>query len=324
MITVEPNAYYVALIQRNQIFTGDCRDVEEVDDGDHVDDGHDSMNKFFTGLADALAWGGGKRFKGRDLSGNKYYEIAKPSGGGRPKRSVKYNNIEHLSDYTSGKVNLPVQWRAWLSHTRPNPPSVEELEADHLRQTNLTPLVAAIEERERAERIRQGYASDSDIRLSIHSHSPEYHRLFGGDAIAGPSSVKVDESRSRRSAVESIDQSQREHYASIDGDTLSSGPSTSHRLSTPAAPLEENAPRSPYPIPTPTSPGVPPPPDVVDPSQHATKEDLRRLSEEDTKRRMAETGTPQPWVPSPKPPSAPEQGVLKPRRRGGSASFDDI
>lgn len=54
--------------------------------------------------------------------------------------------------------------------------------------------------------------------------------------------------------------------------------------------LFADPPKSEYPVPTPPSPAVPPPADTVEPAQHASKDDLRKLAEEDTKRRIAKQG----------------------------------
>jgi len=62
--------------------------------------------------------------------------------------------------YTGGGKRLPIQWSAWLAHTRPHPPTIEELQADIARQQRVLANVALIEARDRAEeqerlRIRQ-------------------------------------------------------------------------------------------------------------------------------------------------------------------------
>ncbi|KAG8884767.1 hypothetical protein FRB97_003288 [Tulasnella sp. 331] len=69
----------------------------------------------------------------------------------RARRSVKYKDPEDMYPGTSA---LPVQWKSWLSHTRPNPPSLAELQADEARMTQLQANVLVIEERERQERAR--------------------------------------------------------------------------------------------------------------------------------------------------------------------------
>ncbi|KAJ3935805.1 MAG: hypothetical protein NXY57DRAFT_988176 [Lentinula lateritia] len=67
-------------------------------------------------------------FVGRDLEGNSYYEKSNPlksAGYARSKRSVKYRNPDDMWKYIGGSNRLPIQWSAWLAHTRPNPPSIQ-------------------------------------------------------------------------------------------------------------------------------------------------------------------------------------------------------
>ncbi|CAK9784386.1 hypothetical protein CC85DRAFT_330706 [Cutaneotrichosporon oleaginosum] len=103
-----------------------------------------------------------RRPLGRDLAGNRYYELPNPAGG-RSKRVVEYADsptsyaYSSPDDYRRGTAQLPVQWTAWMSHTRADPPSMAELEADARRQAALRARVLEIEARERAERIQQGY-----------------------------------------------------------------------------------------------------------------------------------------------------------------------
>lgn len=51
----------------------------------------------------------------------------------RTRRTVSFNGmrrVESLSPQNYDTNNVPVQWRAWLSHTRQNPPSIEEIVKD--------------------------------------------------------------------------------------------------------------------------------------------------------------------------------------------------
>ncbi|KAI0676469.1 hypothetical protein C8Q78DRAFT_23825 [Trametes maxima] len=56
--------------------------------------------------------------------------------------------------YVGGRKRLAVQWTAWLTHTRPHPPSVEELHADLERQRRVLFNAALIEARDREEKAR--------------------------------------------------------------------------------------------------------------------------------------------------------------------------
>ncbi|KAI0366829.1 hypothetical protein BV20DRAFT_971339 [Pilatotrama ljubarskyi] len=57
-------------------------------------------------------------------------------------------------EYVGGQKRLPVQWTAWLAHTRPHPPTLEELQADLERQRRILFNVAMIEAREREQAAR--------------------------------------------------------------------------------------------------------------------------------------------------------------------------
>ncbi|KAF5329947.1 hypothetical protein D9611_010520 [Ephemerocybe angulata] len=90
------------------------------------------------------------RFVGKDLQGNKFYERALIEMG-RPKRTVVYKNPDDMWDYVGGQKRLAIQWSAWLAHTRPNPPTVEELKVDAERQVRVKYNASLIEARDREE-----------------------------------------------------------------------------------------------------------------------------------------------------------------------------
>ncbi|WVO14547.1 hypothetical protein L204_102182 [Cryptococcus depauperatus] len=114
------------------------------------------MSAIFKAIRKVIPFKKPKGLVGYDLQGNKYFEINHPMGG-RRKRYVEYSVDRDVSEYIRADLKPPVQWEAWLAHTRTHPPSLQELEHDHQRQVSLLPRVAAIEAREREERIRQGY-----------------------------------------------------------------------------------------------------------------------------------------------------------------------
>ncbi|KAI0346617.1 hypothetical protein BDW22DRAFT_1352765 [Trametopsis cervina] len=87
---------------------------------------------------------------GRDLEGNRYFEYPNPNDNfGRPKRVVKYKQGYDMWTYIAGEKRLPVQWSSWLTHTRIHPPTVEELQADLIRQARVKARAAIIDERDR-------------------------------------------------------------------------------------------------------------------------------------------------------------------------------
>ena len=93
----------------------------------------------------------------------------------------------HLSDYTEGRNKLPVQWTAWLSFTRPDPPSLAELQHDAERVMRLSGRIQEIEQREMEERIRQGYITGNETE-EIHSASNFGKLGAGGSRIKAPPS----------------------------------------------------------------------------------------------------------------------------------------
>lgn len=232
------------------------------------------------------------------------------------RRIVKYRFMTKMSDYTSGQHRLPseylsfhinekslkggdrhqganelkrfipshfliiertlipVQWTSWLSHTRQDPPSISELQTDAQRQSGLIDRIAEIDVREREERYRQGYISSPDI-TSDEKHSGLSYALPAGRVRSGPSLSP----RYPPSTASSSIQPPVENVKSIEGVNARSMDEISDRVGDKE-----------YAVPTPSSPGVPPPPETVDPSSNSSKDTLRKLAEEDTKRRIAEAG----------------------------------
>lgn len=114
-------------------------------------------------------------------------------------------------------------------------------------------MIEAIEAREQAERIRQGYLIEPGTEATPRG-------------IAGPSRINTKPSFV---APPSPSQSQAPHS---DGTTRNEAPGRA------------------YDIPTATSPTVPPPPLTVDPLQNDDPVQLRKLAEEDTRRRIEQRG----------------------------------
>ncbi|KAI5887100.1 uncharacterized protein SCHCODRAFT_01340015 [Schizophyllum commune H4-8] len=100
------------------------------------------------------------RMVGKDLDGNRYYEIPIAGRTTRTSRSVRYKSKEDEYAYIARQKLLPVQWSAWLSHTRQNAPTMEELLADAERQRRLQMKVAMIEAREAEERAQRELLSE--------------------------------------------------------------------------------------------------------------------------------------------------------------------
>ncbi|KIJ61620.1 hypothetical protein HYDPIDRAFT_115785 [Hydnomerulius pinastri MD-312] len=99
-------------------------------------------------------------FVGKDLEGNKYFEFPSANNG-RPKRTVQYRRNDDMWAYVASGRRLPVQWGAWLTHTRPDVPSLEELQADLARQKRVQMNVAILEARDNEERERSARLSQA-------------------------------------------------------------------------------------------------------------------------------------------------------------------
>lgn len=133
-------------------------------------------------------------------------------------------------------------------------------------------MVEAIEAREQAERIRQGYLSPPGSDQPI----PQ--------SIAGPSSHHAHSARSSTAASSRINARPSfvtpSQPAPLSKSTTATPPRTPEDFSRPNV----------SPTRTSTSRSVPPPPQTVDPLKHDDPAELRRLAEEDTKRRIQQRG----------------------------------
>ncbi|PBK68916.1 hypothetical protein ARMSODRAFT_1004725 [Armillaria solidipes] len=133
-------------------------------------------------------------FVGRDLEGNMFFERHNPLPEvRRTKRTVKYRNPGDMWLYIGGPKRLPVQWSAWLSHTRPDPPTLQELQIDLARQERVLRNAALIEARDREEHLRMSSglepgaipsqaAQASDTRLG----QPQEHDETASSASSPP------------------------------------------------------------------------------------------------------------------------------------------
>ncbi|KAI0656867.1 hypothetical protein C8Q70DRAFT_1006442 [Cubamyces menziesii] len=105
-------------------------------------------------------------YVGSDLEGNQFFEYPGVTNDSRrTKRVVKYAEGRDMWAYVGGSKRLPVQWTAWLTHTRPHPPTLEELQADLERQRRVLFNAAMIEAREREEVARVAAAQQQTVRI---------------------------------------------------------------------------------------------------------------------------------------------------------------
>ncbi|KAL4258996.1 complex I NDUFA12 subunit family protein [Pleurotus pulmonarius] len=173
---------------------------------------------FFRRLWNMVGINKSTRFVGGDLEGNRYYEWANPNNPSRTRRSVKYYKEDDMWLYVGGQKRLAVQWSSWLSHTRAHPPTIEELQADVLRQQKVqhnAALIEAKEQHEREEALRIGGGvppaiSDSDHRAEAHAThdviDPQHLTVNGSGEPRPNGSEQVDDTipwtpQSKRSPV---------------------------------------------------------------------------------------------------------------------------
>ncbi|KAJ6595734.1 hypothetical protein DFH09DRAFT_1135458 [Mycena vulgaris] len=126
-------------------------------------------------------------FVGKDLEGNRYYEHPSLLDDPRPKRTVKYSGPADMWKYVGGNRRLAVQWSSWLTHTRPDPPTLEELQADLIRQERVRRNVALLTARDQEEdRMRLAASASPPLMPSPPPHDPSPPPDPALDATAKP------------------------------------------------------------------------------------------------------------------------------------------
>lgn len=177
---------------------------------------------------------------------------------------INSGNYSNRLEYRLGTQQLPVQWTAWMSFTRSEPPTMDELKRDYIRQERLRQRVAEIEQREKLERIEQGYLNpdgseidpdrlEAPRDLTPKIGAPKHTYKYASHKPDSYASQKPAVAQARgfdlpRSAVQEASQAMgQESYLA-------------------------------------------PPREKVDAAEHDDAEELRRLAMEDTKRRMEASG----------------------------------
>ncbi|KKY25075.1 hypothetical protein UCRPC4_g02132 [Phaeomoniella chlamydospora] len=79
---------------------------------------------------------------GQDLQGHTYWELKDTLNAQRMRRMVKYRRSTQYSE-----VKVSPQWHQWLRHTRIDPPSLQEQQADVMRQAQMKQLARVADER---------------------------------------------------------------------------------------------------------------------------------------------------------------------------------
>ncbi|GAA5874210.1 hypothetical protein JCM3774_006765 [Rhodotorula dairenensis] len=138
-----------------------------------------------------LGLGKYRYWQGTDLQGNNFFERPHPEFPGewrKNKRYVEYYETKPLSDYNY--ETIPVQWSSWLRRTRREPPSLEELQKDHLRQLRLQENVYRLEQEYKAEKLRLAEANQATLlqapRAQAVGHSRGSKGSMPEEAERGP------------------------------------------------------------------------------------------------------------------------------------------
>ncbi|ORY07652.1 hypothetical protein BCR34DRAFT_489283 [Clohesyomyces aquaticus] len=79
---------------------------------------------------------------GYDLQGNTFWEFKDAMNSNRNRRIIKYSRWTHYGD-----VNVGPLWMQWLRHTRFEPPSLAEQQANVVRQQQIKVLAAQADAR---------------------------------------------------------------------------------------------------------------------------------------------------------------------------------
>ncbi|KAJ2897194.1 hypothetical protein IWW38_001801 [Coemansia aciculifera] len=72
---------------------------------------------------------------GADLDGNLYFERSPQAGAQRTRRHVIYKRNIDVAEYNDQII--PIQWQAWMRHTRSQPPTIQELLRDVERRRRM-------------------------------------------------------------------------------------------------------------------------------------------------------------------------------------------
>ncbi|KAJ2159319.1 hypothetical protein GGF46_003111 [Coemansia sp. RSA 552] len=106
---------------------------------------------------------------GTDLDGNLYFERA-VRGATRMRRNIVYSKKTPVSDYND-KI-IPVQWQAWMRHTRVQAPTIAELIQDLQRRERI------------ADNVRRLAANESQAARMLEEGAPSATARPGGDKQA--------------------------------------------------------------------------------------------------------------------------------------------
>ncbi|KAA8498209.1 Mimitin, mitochondrial [Porphyridium purpureum] len=137
-------------------------------------------------LARWADWLQSRRQVGEDLQRNKYF--LEYRGQGQPeKRLVQYFD-KHKQDMNA----LPVEWWSWLSGTRDDPPTLQELIQSQKKRENMRQKVQALEAADRKHRLEQALMNEQSRQAEPESDEAmvkSVHMLLQGTPAASGSST---------------------------------------------------------------------------------------------------------------------------------------
>ncbi|KAJ1730727.1 hypothetical protein LPJ61_002868 [Coemansia biformis] len=112
---------------------------------------------------------------GADFDGNMYFERF-VRGAHRPRRLVVYRERLPLSEYSD--TTIPVQWQAWMRHTRAQPPALAELAEDARRRER---VAANVEKLARAEASVAGPSESAPALGPREQHQQLFQKAAPGE-----------------------------------------------------------------------------------------------------------------------------------------------
>ncbi|KAI9193039.1 uncharacterized protein BJ171DRAFT_535092 [Polychytrium aggregatum] len=119
------------------------------------------------------------RFVGYDLDGNMYFEGPPIREGTHyPRRRVAYaDGREHFDQYEPNSI--PVQWQAWMRHTRPAEPTIQELIASEEQKQRTLQLAHELDRQWDEQRAQLAKAREDLQQLA----AGERHTTASSDAV---------------------------------------------------------------------------------------------------------------------------------------------
>ncbi|KAF9951054.1 hypothetical protein BGZ72_007335 [Mortierella alpina] len=155
----------------------------------------------------ALSPGGGRRLIGKDFEGNLYFEKPDPNGGRWPRRTVELANPE-LSEANYDDANIAVQWQAWLRNTRPDAPTIAEIQRDEARKQLTVARAKVLDQawQDRKAEIALEQAQGRQAILGLNSASSGNKEKTQSDTIGASESLPEEDEATKSAARKQIEE----------------------------------------------------------------------------------------------------------------------